>query len=415
MGEAQTNIVVIFMAVIAVIFGAIIATVIFSQLNKDKKNSVSSGKTDADKTDTDFSIEKTFVPEVTSNLSSTPESDSDLIRTPISEQVKTESPTSQAEEEEPNLQSVLKKTEENFFGRIRRAFLNTDKKAVLEAVEEILYTSDLGPSTVQKLLDTVEKELSGKEMAKIESVKNALHEQMVSILKPVHPEKPTDKVAELVKRSSEGPTVLMVVGVNGAGKTTSIGKITAQLASQNYKVLVAAGDTFRAAAGGQLKTWTDRAAGHSEGQGAVEIYWPENTTDPSAVAFDALTKAKAQNFDFVILDTAGRLHTQGHLMEELKKVKRVMTKVIPEAPHETWIVLDANSGQNALMQAKEFNQAITLSGVVLTKMDGTAKGGVALGVVDQLRLPIKLVGIGEKIHHLRSFDYTDYVDSILGR
>lgn len=328
----------------------------------------------------------------------------------------------EALEAEPNLESALKKTEENFFGRIRRAFLNTDKKAVLEAVEEILYTSDLGPTTVQKLLDVVENELSGKEMAKIETVKAALRSQMIKILKPVHQNQSLhtsleDKgfISDLIQVASAGPTVLMVVGVNGAGKTTSIGKITAQLASQNYKVLVAAGDTFRAAAGGQLKMWTERASGHSSDAGAVEIYWPENTTDPSAVAFDAVTKAKSMNYDFVILDTAGRLHTQAPLMEELKKVKRVMAKVIPEAPHETWIVLDANSGQNALMQAKEFHQALGVTGVVLTKMDGTAKGGVALGVVDQLQIPVKLVGIGEKINHLKAFNYEEYVDSILGR
>ncbi len=310
-------------------------------------------------------------------------------------------------EVETDLKSALKKTEENFFGRIRRAFGNADKKAVLEEVEEVLYTSDLGPATVQKLLDVVDGELSSKEMKDIDAVKAALKGEMIEILKGHHSDEQKQKpVAELIRKAAAGPTVLMVVGVNGAGKTTSIGKITAQLASQNYKVLVAAGDTFRAAAGGQLKEWTSRAQ--------AEIFWPENVTDPSAVAFDAVSKAKAQNFDFLILDTAGRLHTQSHLMEELKKVKRVMTKVIPEAPHETWIVLDANSGQNALMQAKEFNQALGLTGVVMTKMDGTAKGGVALGVVDQIHIPIKLVGIGEKITDLKSFNYKEYVDSILG-
>ena len=303
------------------------------------------------------------------------------------------------QEPEPSLLTALKNTEENFFGRIRKAFTNADKKVVLDQIEEILYTSDLGPTTVQKLMSVVENELSGSEMAKIDSVKAALRSQMIDILKPVHVND------QLFKRAAIGPTVLMVVGVNGAGKTTSIGKISAMLASQNFKVLVAAGDTFRAAAGGQLKTWTDRAK--------VEIYWPENTTDPSAVAFDALTKAKAKNYDFLILDTAGRLHTQAHLMDELKKIKRIMAKIIPEAPHETWIVLDANSGQNALMQAKEFNQALSLTGVVLTKMDGTAKGGVALGVVDQLSIPIKLIGIGEKIDHLKPFNYAEYVDAIL--
>lgn len=308
---------------------------------------------------------------------------------------------------ENDLKGALKKTEENFFGRIRKAFGNADKKLVLEEVEEVLYTSDLGPTTVQKLLNVVDSELSSKEMKDIDAVKNALKGEMIDILKDHHSDEQKQKpVADLIRKAAEGPTVLMVVGVNGAGKTTSIGKITAQLASQNSKVLVAAGDTFRAAAGGQLKEWTSRAQ--------AEIFWPENVTDPSAVAFDAVSKAKAQKFDFVILDTAGRLHTQAHLMEELKKVKRVMAKVIPDAPHETWIVLDANSGQNALMQAKEFHQALGLTGVIMTKMDGTAKGGVALGVVDQIHIPIKLVGIGEKISDLKSFNYKEYVDSILG-
>lgn len=302
--------------------------------------------------------------------------------------------------DEVNLEAALKKTEENFFGRIRKVFSNSDKQKCLEEIEEILYTSDLGTETVQKLLDAVEKELSKSEMSNINLIKVALEEKMFEILKPIHQE---DKY---INRVGSKPTVIMIVGVNGAGKTTSIGKISAQFAAEGKKVLVAAGDTFRAAAGGQLKTWTDRAQ--------VEIYWPENTTDPSAVAFDALTKAKSQDFDYLILDTAGRLHTQSHLMEELKKVKRVMTKVISDAPHEVWIVLDANSGQNALLQAKEFNVALGLTGVVLTKMDGTAKGGVALAVVDQVNIPIKLVGIGEKIHHLKRFDYQEYVRSILG-
>lgn len=331
-----------------------------------------------------------------------------------SEQISAPLPTLKSEttvqiqqELEPTLQTALKITEQNFFGRIRKAFTNNDKKVVLEQIEEILYTSDLGPNTVQKLLNVVEDELSGSELAKIDSVKAALRNQMTEILKPVHQDD------QLFHLAASGPTVLMVVGVNGAGKTTTIGKLSAKLALENKRVLVAAGDTFRAAAGGQLKMWTERATSEA-GEGKIEIFWPDNTTDPSAVAFDALTKAKSQNFDFVILDTAGRLHTQAHLMEELKKVKRIMTKIIPEAPHETWIVLDANSGQNALMQAKEFNQALTLSGAVLTKMDGTAKGGVALGVVDQLKIPIKLVGIGEKTSHLKSFKYSEYIDSILG-
>lgn len=316
---------------------------------------------------------------------------------------------------EIDLKTALRKTEENFFGRIRKAFSNEDKKQVLEEVEEVLYTSDLGPTTVKRLLAVVDDELTSKELKDVSVVKAALKTEMISLLKNYHSdEQRLKKVSELIQKAAVGPTVLMIVGVNGAGKTTSIGKITAQLAAQNQKVLVAAGDTFRAAAGGQLKEWITRAQAAQTTAGQVEIFWPENTTDPSAVAFDAVSKAKAQGFDFVILDTAGRLHTQSHLMEELKKVKRVMTKVIPEAPHETWIVLDANSGQNALLQAREFHSALGLTGVVLTKMDGTAKGGVALGVVDEIHIPIKLIGIGEKINDLKTFNYTEYVDGILG-
>lgn len=310
------------------------------------------------------------------------------------------------------IEKALKKTNESFFGRIKSAFSNQDKKKVIEEIEEVLYTSDLGPKTVQKLLAQVEQELSSSDMANLEKVKNALAKQMQDILIQIHESQKNSKlVSELLPSKQNEPIVLMVVGVNGAGKTTSIGKMTAQLAHQGFKVLVAAGDTFRAAAGGQLKVWTDRAA---SAKGHVEIFWPDHVTDPAAVAFDAVSKAKAQNYDYVILDTAGRLHTQAHLMDELKKVKRVMSKVIAEAPHETWIVLDANSGQNALNQAQEFNKALEVTGVILTKMDGTAKGGVALGVVDQLAKPIRLVGLGEKIGDLKVFEPQEYIESILG-
>lgn len=303
---------------------------------------------------------------------------------------------------------AMEKTKDSFFGRIKNAFSNNDKKKVLEEIEEVLYTSDLGPKTVEKLLDKV----SSSDMSDISKVKESLSAQMQEILLDIHESQKNSKlVSDLIHKRSDGPMVLMVVGVNGAGKTTSIGKITAQLAHQGFKILVAAGDTFRAAAGGQLKVWTERA---QNANGHVEIFWPDNVTDPAAVAFDAVNKGKSGGYDFVILDTAGRLHTQGHLMEELKKVKRVMTKVIPDAPHETWIVLDANSGQNALNQAVEFNKALEVTGVILTKMDGTAKGGVALGVVDQLAKPIRLVGLGEKIGDLKVFEPKEYIDSILG-
>lgn len=300
-----------------------------------------------------------------------------------------------ADEEMTSMKVALSETKKSFLGRIKNLFSQAGSDH-LEQVEEVLYTSDLGPQTVQKITAALHEKIS----------KNTSFEEICQILKiemqaMLEKAKSGDVGIELQKT---GPTVLMIVGVNGAGKTTSIGKISARYAEQGKKVLVAAGDTFRAAAGNQLKVWTERAQ--------VEIFSPEGVTDPSAVAYDALSKGLAQNYDIIIIDTAGRLHTQVNLMEEIKKMKRVMSKLLPEAPHETLIVLDANSGQNALLQAKEFHQALTLTGVILTKMDGTAKGGVAFGVAHELGLPIKLIGIGEKVSDLREFNRKEFIDSI---
>ncbi|WP_413288342.1 signal recognition particle-docking protein FtsY [Bdellovibrio sp. HCB337] len=299
------------------------------------------------------------------------------------------------EEKEVDLKKALRATEENIFGRIKSLFKANEPLAHLEEIEEVLYTSDLGPQTVQRLMEALE-DMNKKEKADFNKVRDTLKVEMEGVF--------SNLPASTLQFAKEGPTVLMIVGVNGAGKTTSIGKLSAQFASQGKKVLVAAGDTFRAAAGGQLKVWTERAQ--------VEIFSPEGVSDPSAVAFDAVSKAKAQGYDIVIIDTAGRLHTQENLMEELKKMKRVMTKVIPESPHEVIIVLDANSGQNALIQAKEYNKALTLTGAILTKMDGTAKGGVAVGLANELQIPIKFIGVGERIQDLRSFSPHEFVESI---
>lgn len=303
----------------------------------------------------------------------------------------------QEERAQNNLKSALAKTEENIFGRIRRLFAKSDANPAMDDIEEILYTSDLGPSTVQKLMEALNRDLSGSEKKDFDAIKESLKKEISNIFSAL-PKR------EVIHWNKNGPTVIMIVGVNGAGKTTTIGKISAHWASQGKNVLVAAGDTFRAAAESQLKVWTERAQ--------VEIFAPPRVTDPSAVAFDAATKAKAQGYDLVIIDTAGRLHTQTHLMEELKKVKRVLPKVIDHAPHEIWIVLDANSGQNALMQAKEFHQALGLSGAILTKLDGTAKGGVAVGLTQELQVPIKWIGIGEKIDDLRSFSSEEFIESL---
>jgi fused signal recognition particle receptor len=306
-----------------------------------------------------------------------------------------------------DLSQALKKTEENFFGRIRSLFSTSGESTALEDIEEVLYTSDLGPKTVESLMEMMEDKLGRKELRDSDSVRAALKSKLFEIFQTAGPlEADKEKPMAQLARAASGVTVYMVVGVNGAGKTTSIGKMAARLAGEGQKVLVAAGDTFRAAAGAQLKVWTDRAQ--------VDIFHPEGITDPGAVAFDAVAKAQAQGYNTVIIDTAGRLHTQVNLMAELEKVKRVMKKQIPDAPHETLIVLDANSGQNALMQAKEFHKAVGLTGAILTKMDGTAKGGVAVGLVNELGIPVKMIGVGERLRDLRPFSPKEFVDSILG-
>ena len=302
------------------------------------------------------------------------------------------------------LGEAMQNTEKSFFGRLRGLFQNETAAKHFDEIEEVLYTSDLGPQTVTRLMSKLD-ELSRSDKSNVQTLKATLKDEFLQIFDGAHIPEPTGETLAHLK-TQNAPSVWMIVGVNGAGKTTTIGKLSAHLAKQNKKVLVAAGDTFRAAAGSQLKAWTERAQ--------VEFFSPEGVTDPSAVAYDAVVKAKAQGFDVVLIDTAGRLHTQANLMEELKKVKRVMTKVLPEAPHETLIVLDANSGQNALQQAREFHQALGLTGVVLTKMDGTAKGGVAVGLAQELKIPIRLIGIGEKIGDLKAFSAREFVNSILG-
>jgi fused signal recognition particle receptor len=302
-----------------------------------------------------------------------------------------------------SMRKALAKTEDQIFGRIRRLFQTSPEEQELwEKIEEILYTSDIGPQTVDTLVTEVKSELSSKERRSYSLVEPALRKKISSFF-----EKDRVRFIPIAEKiSSQGkPFVLLIVGVNGAGKTTSIGKLAAHFAQSGLKVLVAAGDTFRAAASEQLRAWSDRAQ--------VDIFSPENVSDPSAVAFDAVQKGKSQGFDLIIIDTAGRLHTQTNLMEELKKVKRVVQKLIPEAPHETLIVLDANSGQNALIQAKQFHQALHLTGAILTKMDGTAKGGVAIGLVSEVEIPIHFMGIGEKVADLRPFVVEEFIDSLI--
>lgn len=302
--------------------------------------------------------------------------------------------------EEKTLKEALAPTRASLFGRMRDVF-GADRAAAaatIEAVEEILYTSDLGPTTVRRLMVPIESNLSSSQKADFSQVQSILKTEMTGILSPV------EKAEPLIARLPAVPQVWMIVGVNGVGKTTTIGKLAHRAAEQGLRVLVAAGDTFRAAAQSQLKMWTDRAK--------VEIFSPPGVTDPAAVAFDAVQMGKAQGFDLILLDTAGRLHTQKNLMEELKKVKRVMQKVMPEAPHQTLIVLDGNSGQNAMVQAREFHQALGLTGAIVTKLDGTAKGGVILSLACELQLPTRMIGIGEALEDLKPFSTPEYIDAL---
>lgn len=318
--------------------------------------------------------------------------------TPVPEEQKPAVP-GKTKAEPADLKRALSKTRDSLWGRIRPIFSQAKTLSVseFENLEEVLYTSDLGPQTVQQLLTSIQERLSPGEQSDLESVREALKSEMLGIFQG------TGVGQEL--KLGEKPSVWMIVGVNGAGKTTTIGKVAAQLAGFGKKVLVAAGDTFRAAAGEQLRIWTERAR--------VEIFDPSNVKDPSAVAFDAVQKALSDKYDLVLIDTAGRLHTAKNLMEELKKMKRVIQKVMPSAPQEILLVLDANSGQNALNQAREFHSALSVTGVILTKLDGSAKGGVAVGVACELHLPIRLIGVGEKIGDLREFSASEFIESIL--
>lgn len=326
--------------------------------------------------------------------------DSEKAETVETKALSQEKPVIERVEEKPKIVSLeekLKNTKSSLWGRIRSAFDSQSNTAALEQVEEILYTSDIGPKTVENLLEKMRIDLSASNLKDFNTVSQALKSEMASMIVPLHPAP--------IRWNTQGPTVILVLGVNGVGKTTTIGKLAALWAQEGKKVLVAAGDTFRAAAASQLKVWSERAQ--------VEIFAPEHTKDPSGVAFEAVQKAAKSKIDVVIVDTAGRLHTQDHLMEELKKIKRVVGKALEGAPHEAWIVLDANSGQNALIQAKQFNEAVELTGAVVTKMDGTAKGGVIVGLHDELKIPVKKIGVGEKLEDLRDFNPEEFLNAIL--
>jgi fused signal recognition particle receptor len=269
--------------------------------------------------------------------------------------------------------------------------------AVLDELETRMITADVGVEATEQILDDLRKRVARKELADIDALRKALHASMVQILKPV--EQPFQ-----VNRALK-PYVILVVGINGAGKTTTIGKLAHRLISQGLSVMLAAGDTFRAAAREQLETWAQR--------NNVPIVSQQAGADPAAVIFDGLSAARARGVDVLIADTAGRLHTQGHLMEELKKIKRVLTRLDPGAPHEVLLILDGTIGQNAIAQAQEFNKGVTVTGLAITKLDGSAKGGVVLAIAQKLKIPIRFVGVGEQLEDFGVFNADEFVSALL--
>ncbi len=272
----------------------------------------------------------------------------------------------------------------------------------IEEFEESLYMADLGPSTVSFLTEKVQERIKGEPFS-IDKVKEVFQEEMTQIFEGDDPEKVFE---DLIKAEQVDPHVIAIVGVNGAGKTTTIGKLAYKFSLAGKKVMVAAGDTFRAAAETQLNVWAERS-------GALIFTAPDQTKDPGAVAFQAYEKAKKEGVDILLIDTAGRLHTQTNLMLELEKVKRVLAKQHPDAPQDVWMILDSNTGTNALHQAEAFNKSLGLTGAIMTKVDGSSKAGTALGVRRALGIPILMLGIGEGIEDIRSFNPQAFVESLV--
>lgn len=304
-------------------------------------------------------------------------------------------------------ETSLSKTRDGLWGRLQGLWFQNklDFVEVREQFEEVLYAADIGPRTTERLLERMDRDWKIYQSGGVESFRLGLRNEMIAILGESSKKDLDFAMAETSPESKMGRLkIWLVVGINGAGKTTTIGKLSHRLASGGHRVLVAAGDTFRAAAGSQLKAWTERAQ--------VDIF--EGAGSPSGVAFDAVQRAAAGNYTALIIDTAGRLHTNKPLMDELAKTKRVIEKASGRGPDETLIVLDANAGQNALAQARQFHEAIGATAIVVTKLDGTAKGGIILGIVNELRLPICLLGTGEKIDDLIPFEAEKFVESVVG-
>lgn len=307
-----------------------------------------------------------------------------------------------SKEKKETLDKGLEKTKDSFFSKLGRAVVgkSTVDEDVLDELENVLISSDVGVETTVKIIRQIEARVARDKYMGTDELDQILREEIATLLSANNS---TDVPEDFVLPADKKPYVIMVVGVNGVGKTTTIGKLAAQFHKRGLSVVLGAGDTFRAAAVDQLKLWGDRAG--------VPVISHGMNTDPSAVAFDAVKKGVDMGADVVIIDTAGRLHTKVNLMNELTKIKRVMQKVTPDAPHEVLLVLDGSTGQNAFIQATEFTKATEVSALAITKLDGTAKGGVVIGISDQFKIPVKYIGVGEKIDDLQTFNKMEFVDS----
>ncbi len=304
-------------------------------------------------------------------------------------------------EKKESLDKGLEKTKTSFFSKLTKAVAGKSKvdDEVLDNLEEVLVSSDVGVNTTLKIITRIEKRVSEDKFLGTDELNQILREEIAGLLSETN----SGEATEFVIPINTKPYVLMVVGVNGVGKTTTIGKLAYQFKKAGYKVVLGAADTFRAAAIDQLQIWADRVG--------VPIVRQNMGSDPASVAFDTLQSAVAQNADIVIIDTAGRLHNKINLMNELTKVKRVMQKVVADAPHDVMLVIDGSTGQNAFEQAKQFTAATEVTSLAVTKLDGTAKGGVVIGISDQFQIPVKYIGVGEGIEDLQVFNKYEFVDS----